>query len=161
MRLNAALLILVTAMLVSGCEKDQGLPESNQGQATITEGAYGTLLFREGNCMPVIDPTVCKEYPVKRKIYFYEATNESEAVPAASHSTFYTTVSSTLVATVETNSTGFFQVHLHPGKYSMFIKEDGKLWANGIDEQDHIMPVTINANALTEKNIVIDYKAVY
>ena len=161
MKITSLLLVMLTALFLSGCEKDQGITSSGQTQPTITEGVHGTLIFREGNCMPIVDPNVCKEYPVKRKIYIYEAVDESAAAPYPSHSTFYVSVNSNLVATAESNESGFYQLSLAPGKYSIFIKEDGKLWANGHDGEDHIMPVTVTQNALSQMNIVIDYKAAY
>lgn len=159
MKILSALILF--ALLLSGCEKDKGLPEANQGQQTIQQGVSGTLLFREGNCMPIINPDECKEYPVKRKVYIFEAAKQNDAVPAGSDPGFYSSVNTGLVTIVESNSTGFFQVVLDPGHYSLFIKEENKLWANGFDGQGYFTPVTITENSVSERNIVIDYKAVY
>jgi hypothetical protein len=159
--MKKVLFLLVVVPAALSCSKDKDITQANTGLVTISQGVYGTLLFREGNCMPVIDPNACKEYFVKRKIFIYEAATESDAVPATSYSTFYTSAGTPLVATAESNSSGFFEVSLTPGKYSIFIKEDGKLWAKGIDDQEHIMPVTVTQGTAVQRNIVIDYKAVY
>lgn len=130
---------------------------------SIDEGIWGNVLYWEGDFMPG-DPTGTKT-PVARTIHIYETTTESEAA-RIDNTTFFEYVDTQLVLVVYSESDGTFQAQLPPGEYSVFVLEDGKLWAN-LKEIDYetgvstINPVAVDDDRLSEFNIDIDYAAAY
>src|SRR3546814_18096715 len=57
-----------------------------------------------------------------------------------------------LVTKVESDKDGFFQVKLKPGKYSMFIEEDGRLYANLTGRNGEILASTVDSGWVTLTN---------
>ncbi len=134
----------------------------NSKKVTIASGIWGTVSFTEGNCMPVIPPASnsCKSCPVQRRIKIYEYTLISNATPSANSSVFFDSFNSTLVAQVETDENGFFQISIPPGHYSVAVVENGKLYVGGLDGQGGLDPVNF-INGLQNININMTYKAVF
>ena len=110
--------------------------------------------------MPIVDPKGAKITPVIREIYIYEPTDDSMVEPS-NVGTFFTSINSTLIATIQSDSDGFFQVSLTPGKYSFFVKEDTLFYANRWDGDGHILSAIVTENSVTKNQIDITYKAVY
>ncbi len=134
-------------------------PPDNEYKVTITQGVWGNVWFWKGDFMPFIDPNRAKIYPVIRKIYVYEATNDS-MVERASF-TFFRKINSELITTVSSGIDGFYEVSLPPGKYSFFVKEDSLFYANGWDGEGDILSATVTENNTTKRQIDITYAAVY
>src|SRR5688572_24995513 len=141
-----ALILLIT--IIQGCDKDkeeepdcnmQEVNEKNANKVTIKNGVWGTIAFTEGNCMPVVDPAVCKTCPVKRTVQIYEFTRQHQADPAII-TRFYNSFSTRLVSEVITDNDGFFQTELPAGDYTIVIVENGKLYANNFDGGGGISP---------------------
>ncbi|AKD03502.1 hypothetical protein POKO110462_06080 [Pontibacter korlensis] len=172
MRAASAILTLAFSVLAfSGCSKEdepeitsqwvnntERLLLLNQDKVTITEGVAGTLTLIEGNCMPIIDEnSTCKEYPVKRSIKIYPYTTIQDV---EQHDQKYYTINARPILTVSSDAEGFYQAKLPAGTYSVFVVEDGKLYANGIDGQGGINPVLVEPNKVSNFNLRLDY-AVY
>jgi hypothetical protein len=166
------LICFLNLILLSSCEtnneKDdiiqsintEDLIKSNTLKVSLNTGIAGTLLKKEGNCMPMIGGsgnTSCKTYPVRRTImiYNYSTTNDVDG-----WAPFYKTVHSKLVAQVNADQDGFFQVAVDPGKYSIFIKENNSFYANSYDAQSGIQPVTVASDSMNIITLILDY-AVY
>ena len=132
------------------------LHEHNQNKISITEGIWGTLVQREGDCMPGIigevRPNPCKLFPVKREILIYEYTKWNEAMLSDNSFVFYAKVYTKLVAKTMPDNEGFFQLKLKPGKYSVFVKEKGLLYANSGDGQGGIAPIIVEHSKISELN---------
>jgi hypothetical protein len=77
------------------------------------------------------------------------------------HSQFYYQINSKLVSSVESDLTGFFQIELDPGKYSLFVWEDTCYYSNGFDGQGNIYPVEVDSCAISEVRFDITYEAAY
>ncbi|WP_423128647.1 hypothetical protein [Gaoshiqia sp. Z1-71] len=133
----------------------------NQEKITIQQGFAGTLIMKEGNCMPMVglnpSDNGCRSYPVKRTIRIYEYTTADDV---EGYGPFFTAVNTLLRQRITTDHEGFFQVKLSPGTYSVFIEEDNKLYANSWDGQGGIRPVTVTKGQLGYEQLTIDY-AVY
>jgi hypothetical protein len=135
---------------------------------TISRGVYGNVLFTEGNCMPLIIDTTppnglqCRTYPVVRKVRIYKYTQQKDAIqpPSSMSGEFYSRFRTLLVAEIETDICGFFQISLPQGKYSMAVVENGLLYANGSDSQGGIHPFTVG-NGVIRTDLNITYKAIY
>ena len=145
----------------TGCDLSKALTD-NEGKVTITTGVWGTVYFTEGNCMPIVDPhnTTCKSCPVKRTVQIYAYTKTSQALPNPNYGTLFDSFTTQLIKEVEADHNGFFEASLPAGKYTIAIKENGKLYANGGDGQGGITPVEV-VDGATKYNVDINYKATY
>jgi hypothetical protein len=139
----------------------ESVDERNEGNSkiSITEGIWGTVLQREGNCMPFIggvNPNPCKIFPVEREIWVYEyAIYEKDAIPITF--VFYEQVNTKFVSKTTSDEEGFFELELKPGKYSVFVIEKGLLYARGSDGYGGICPVTVEMSKVTERKLEINY----
>ncbi len=131
----------------------------NATKVTITTGIWGTVSSMEGNCMPPIGST-CKNCAVQRTIKIYQYTTLSNATPSANSSIFYDSFNTALIAQVNADSEGFFQVNLPVGNYTIAIVENGKLYANGFDGNGGISPFSYS-NGIQKINLTMTYKAVF
>lgn len=160
-------ILLVTA---SSCRKEipvestncdiQKVYADNATKVTITNGIWGTVSAMEGNCMPIVPPslTSCKNCPVKRTVKIYQYTLISDATRSNNSPIFFESVNTPLVTEIETDVNGFFQTNITPGKYTIVIVENGKLYANGTDGQGGLSPVTITSGT-QQVNLIMNYKA--
>jgi hypothetical protein len=181
MKKLAGLLLMV--VIIQGCHKQKSDPETscdvqktmteNTGKLTIPLGIWGTVYFTEGNCMPMVvcnpdgtllSTTTCKSCPVKRTVQIYAYTKTSQALPYPNYGPLFDSFSTQLIKEVETDNQGFYQVSLPAGIYTIAIKENGKLYANGGDGQGGITPVEVGGPTKygpTNYNVNINYKASY
>jgi hypothetical protein len=165
------LICFLNLILLTSCEtkKDQEdkiqlintdeLIKNNALKVSLNVGVAGTLLKKDGNCMPMIGSsnTSCRTYPVIRTIliYDYTTTNEVDGWGPS-----YKSVHSKLIAQCNADQDGFFQVAVDPGKYSIFIKENDNFYANSSDGQGGIHPITVENDSVNIMTLVLDY-AVY
>lgn len=137
------------------------LLEKNALKVTIKTGLSGTLLMKEGNCMPMlgVNPfnNSCKTYPVSRTILIYEYTQQHDVT---GYGTSYKSVNSKFICNSDADDEGFFQMTLAPGKYSVFIWGKDKYYANSYDGQSGIYPIVIINDSVSIIMPTIDY-AVY
>lgn len=143
---------------IFGCGNDKA-PRLQNEKVTISEGVWGQLRYREGNFMPGSGCTSGRIMAVQRTVLFYELTPDS-LVTRPLHDPFVSEIQTELVDSVRSDPSGFFQVILPPGQYSMFVREDTLLYANGGDSRG-IYPVTVDPGKATAVAFDIDYNAVY
>jgi len=163
-------LSIILIMAFTQCEKsDCRLPEwtnniselydYNSEKVSISQGIAGTLTQAEGNCMPVIDLNGdCMEFPVSREIHLYEYTTLDDVVQDSPG--FYSEVNTNKIGQITADEEGFFELQLEEGVYSVFVKEDGKLYANSFNGQGGIQTIEILSIKVSTLNLKIDY-AVY
>lgn len=152
----AQILVSLLLMLFAGIR---------QQAPAVSQGILGTLTVREGNFMPgpdrktKVQPIAAPDGKVApREIHVYELTNLKQVKASGP---FYSNFTTNLVAKVTSSEDGLFRVALRPGKYSVFTKEPGGLFANRLDGDGNIHPVEVTENRLTLIDFVIDYKASY
>lgn len=135
---------------------------NNEKKVTITQGIWGTLSNISGNCMPTIPAynSSCKHCPESRTVRIYQYTLFSQATPSTGSATFFTSFNTPLVAQVDADEEGFFQVQIPPGHYSIAIVIDGKLYANTLDDAGGLNPVTFSGGK-QNFNVVMTYGAVF
>ena len=157
-----AVVLSVGLLLASSCTGEQGwtnrtadLRIHNRAKVSVGEGIWGTLVKTEGNCMPVVDRTKCREYPVQREIVVHEYTKRDDTLHESLP--FFDEVYTALVATVTSDEEGFFEYELEPGKYSVLVRESDHLYANGFDGQGGIAPVTVEPSKVSEVFLNLDY----
>ncbi|MFN2438186.1 MAG: hypothetical protein ABR503_03235 [Chitinophagaceae bacterium] len=162
---------LFIVIFIFGCNKDrtthtgcniQQAYADNAKKVTITNGIWGTVSSMEGNCMPVVSPTnsTCKNCPVKRTVKIYQYTLFSNATPSGNSTIFFDSFNTPLVAEVNTDDNGFFQVNIPSGNYTIAVVENGKLYANERDGQGGLNPFSFSSGA-QNVNVTMRYKAVF
>ena len=137
-------------------------PPDNHEKVTIAQGVWGNVWFWEGDFMPTTDPgghggTIT---PVVRTVLVYELTSLAQ-VDQVSYSPFYRAIRTTFVDSTRSDASGFFQLALHPGQFSLFVREDSMYYANGFDGVGNIVPVTIPQDSVRQVQLDITYKATY
>lgn len=144
-----------------GCDMNKVYTD-NAKKVTITVGVWGTVSNMEGDFMPMVPPcNSCGHHcPVQRTVKIYDYTLFSEGITSEPYSGFYDSLKTSLIAQVDTDADGFFQVDIPPGHYSMMVVENGKLYANLMDGQGGINPFTLTTG-IENVNIVMTYKATF
>ena len=132
------------------------LHSHNKEKIGITEGIWGTLVKTEENCLPPVDAnSACDQYPVIREIAIYEYTTVDKTKYSGNA---FSEISTKLIATTTCDEEGFFELALPPGRYSVFVKENGYLYANRFDGKAGIAPVTVESSVVSEFNLNLLYR---
>jgi len=104
--------------LMLGCG---GMTTSPEATATLT----GTLTLREGDCMPPTNPTFCKISTPSRAVYLFPVQHFDESAHA-----FPTSIDAAPVAQTTSDGQGRYTMHAPPGRWSVFVEDQGHLYAN-------------------------------
>lgn len=139
---------------VNSCYSKQD-PPRNTAKVSIEQGIWGDIWFWKGNFMPVGRGDICQ---VQRRVYIFEPTTR-ENVEQVGYSPFFTNVHTNLITTVDSDVSGFFQVELDPGTYSLFIKEGDNYYSNSYGPGGEIFPVTVTEGEVSEVLINITTEA--
>ena len=130
---------------------------------TITEGVYGTVVERYGNWMPIIGESSKRGgiRHLQREIYVYERTRYQDLDDAIRyHKLTPDNIPTRLVAKTTSSRSGFFQIQLAPGDYSIFILDAGKLYYRISDGEGGLQPLTVEPGETTNIELILD-NAVY
>jgi hypothetical protein len=122
--------------------------------ADIKQGLYGCCTLRTGNCMPIIDTNKCKWYGIKKIIFVYEATKESQTIKIGSN--WYSKINTRLIAQTQSDSNGCYQIFLPAGKYSVLISENGKYYCTSWGSNKLLCPVTIDSNKVIKHDLLMN-----
>ncbi|MEW6686966.1 MAG: hypothetical protein AB1393_12310 [Candidatus Edwardsbacteria bacterium] len=157
------LVFLISSVLIFSCTKKlmspkPGIqyPPDTRSQVTIVQGVWGNVWFWKGNFMP--GSATGTITPVVRQVFVYKPVH-IDSVVTVGYSPFYLAIHGTLVATTTSNNTGFFQMVLDTGKYSLFVKEDTLYYANLFDGEGYILPAKVARDSVTKVQIDITYEA--
>lgn len=148
------LILVITLFCLSRCSA-----QLKEGLFSVKQGITGRVLWKEGNQMPSPDrPAGSNGIPVERELAVYKLTrlNETET-----NGPFFTHIKTELVAKVKSTKTGYFEIALPPGKYSLFSVEPKGLFASITDGNQHIYPVEVKEGSVSPVVFVINYKASY
>jgi hypothetical protein len=160
--LRGSLFIAVTLIVIAGCRslgKDSKQMEAGCKQP-LQQGLQGKVVFKSGNLMPSPDaPAEDGGSAVEREVYIYELTQRSQT--ASEENQFFSNIQTQLVKKVRSDATGCFQAYLEPGRYSVFVMEKGRLYANMFDGQGNIFPVEVNKAEVTDIVFEITYEATF
>ena len=96
---------------------------------------------------------------VRREVLIYPLMNRSRLEDLEGG--FYALPDQEPLKTVSSGNDGTFSLRLDPGSYSLFVKEDGKLYANLSDGEGNVHPVEVEAGKVTEIEFKITYAAYY
>jgi len=170
-RMKTILPAAVYILLLTSCHKNETPPApscnientrtANEAKVSITNGIWGTVSSMEGNCMPMIGPgpSACSHCPVKRTVKIYELATYHQATPQDLHG-FYTSINTPLVKELETDSQGFYQIDLAPGRYTVVIVENNKLYTFGFNSDGSLSPVHFEGGLL-KTDLSMMYKAAF
>jgi hypothetical protein len=128
-------------------------PSDNHEKVTIPQGVWGNVTFWEGDFMPSTDKNPRgRIYPVVRDVFIYEATRMDSAVRPKTdpYGGFFEYLLTRQIASTRSDESGFYEVSLLPGKYSIFIKEGDYYYATGFDSQQHLNPFFVASDSVTE-----------
>lgn len=128
------------------------------------------MLYWKGDFQPkVSDPDVPyiktdndgKITPVIREIYFFKPTNIQILTASPAYTPFYFSIPTEFVAKTRSDSSGFYQIALPPGNYSVFVKEKDKYYASRFDGYGQLNPVKVTQGSVTKLLIDIQYQAAF
>jgi len=124
----------------------------------ITQGINGTITEAIGNQMPMQNAPARIANGIRTTVLVYEPTNIRQ-VSRSGTAPLYTAISTKLVASVDTDSTGAFAVSLPAGSYSLFVKHGKELYANLFDTNNNIALFTVEEGKITKANLTVSLKA--
>lgn len=150
------LFFLFSILLISGACSSMKKAAGND----IKQGIQGTVTEQIGNQMPMkgAEPPVPRG--VKTTVFIYEPTRLAD-VQQLGGSPIYTAIRTKWVASVETDSTGAFQVALPVGSYSLFVKQGNQFYANLFDSLNRIALFEVEEGKLTNAKLSVSSKATF
>lgn len=148
-------ILFVTCFIFFACS-----PGKKASSSTIKQGITGRITRERGNRMPMVDGPRGAAGGILTTVFVYMPTNISQ-VTRIGTSPIYTAINTTLVASVNTDSTGAFTLALPPGTYSVFIKREKQFYANLFDSNNNIALFTVEAGKLTKVNLTVNSSATY
>lgn len=128
--------------------READLLAHNLQKITLEEGIAGTVLIREGDCMPRPFPGAdCFLFPARKMVEIFEKTHLSQL--SGRTGPLRSKINAERIASVRSDNEGFFEYALPPGTYSVFIvTPDGRYVVSGSDGQGFVNTVTIEADAI-------------
>lgn len=126
----------------------------------ITQGIKGLITEATGNKMPMKGASPSMPKGILTTVLVYEPTNIRQ-VSRSGSSPLYTAISTKLVASVDTDSTGAFAISLPAGSYSIFIKQGEQFYANLFDTNNNIALFTVQEGKITEARLTVSLRANY
>ncbi|QJD95539.1 hypothetical protein HH214_06465 [Mucilaginibacter robiniae] len=129
------------------------------GSIHLSSGIEGHIYQATGNHMPMrgkaIEPS---NKSLNCRINIYQATTIAHTT---GHLPLFTQINTHLVASLHTDSTGYYQVKLPVGKYSVFIRQDSSYFAAETDGQGILNPVEVKTQQLTRRDFTVTLQAAY
>jgi len=127
---------------------------------SISEGIAGSIVFKQGefDATGKLSSEEGVLFGIERKVYIYVQAN-TRAVDMA-EGDFVNNVYEKLIDSLQSNQDGHFEKTIKPGKYSLFILENNRLYSK-VDDNGFYFPVTVAEDSVSTMKLEIDYKAVY
>ncbi|HYH57562.1 MAG TPA: hypothetical protein VD772_13175 [Anseongella sp.] len=117
------------------------------------------MLFESGNQMPSPGLQRAPGKGVKRQLLVYDLIRQDELEGEGNG--FYREPPDPPLKTASSNADGSFRIQLDPGKYTLFVREKGKLYANRSDGDGNIFPVEVKRGEISVVEFRISYDAYY
>jgi hypothetical protein len=164
-RIALVLAAVGASLTVGGCRNESTSPCQSAGTAypprnddcvTIAEGLWGDVWFWDGDFMPVCPAGSVT--PAVREIRIHQVARLDDVTPGP-RASFYASVHTPLVATVQSDRFGFFEAELPPGAYSVFSVEDTLLYASGFGGEGEINPAEVLPGRVTSVRFDITWRA--
>ncbi|WP_342645764.1 hypothetical protein [Mucilaginibacter sp. CSA2-8R] len=121
------------------------------------QGVEGYIYELSGNQMPMKGkPTNSNKRGVKREVYIYQATSLQQTQGSTP---LFDKVNTQLILKTTSNIEGRYKAYLPAGNYSVFIKENGKLFAAETDATGILNLIAITLNEMTHRDVTITVNA--
>lgn len=161
---NLLLLLLLSAILFS-CREPKNLKGSNQlknipDKDSSAQGISGKILFKEGKFL--LNGEISENgsiYAVQRPVFICELTNTKEV--EMWDGDFVKSIYTEVMDTLYSDENGSFFARLAPGKYSIFIQENERLYSKLDQNEEYYFPVAVSPDSVTKVVFEIDYMAKY
>lgn len=148
------MLSALTLFITVSCKTQKTVNSKN-----IRQGVEGYIYELTGNQMPMKGkPANSGKHGVKREIYAYRATTLQQVQGSTP---LFDKVNTTLVLKIMSDKDGHYEASLPIGSYSVFVKEDGKLFASETDGAGILNPITVTHNTITHRDITITVNAAF
>ncbi len=140
------------------------LIENNRSLRTIHQGIFGTVTWWSGDFMPTIDgdgPSGTIN-PYSDSVFVFEAFKSGDTALYDGFGGSVWNVTAPLLGSTLSTSTGFYQIPLSPGEYSVFFRVSGDTLYGGSGAGDGtIMKVTIPEGTAVEFDYGITLEATF
>ena len=103
-------------------------------------------------------PANSNKHGVKREIYIYKAASVQQTQGSTP---LFDKVNTPLVLKTMSDKNGYYKASLPAGTYSVFIKENEKLFAAETDGAGILNLVTVTPNNITHRDITITVNAAF
>lgn len=110
--------------------------------------------------MPSPDLPTSSPKGIQTTVFVYEPTNITQVIREG-NTPLYTSISTKMVASIETDSTGAFMLALPVGSYSIFVKQGKGFYANLFDTKNNIALFEVEADKLTTVKLTVSSKAAF
>jgi hypothetical protein len=154
----AKLFILALCIIEPHCEMHiADLTEDDPLRITIHQGVAGRVWFQTGDLFwggPL------RSTPVKREVLVHTLTRSDSVLPPRA-ADFFTQILTSFAGKSSSNDSGFYQISLPPGHYSVFVREDTLLYAGSCDGQGYFQPVLVKPDSVSWLDIKIHYQVLY
>ena len=166
---------LLVAFFLLGCTEDddrspsaysylQDLIDHNRSLRTINQGVFGTVSWWSGDFMPTIDgcgPSGTIE-GYSDSVFVYSAFKFSDTLLFDGQFGTFLNVTAPLFGKTLSTSTGFYQISLPPGDYTILFRVSGDtLWGGYGAGDGSVMKVTIQESVATEFDCGITLNAYF
>lgn len=128
----------------------------------IPVGIMGTISEVKGNQMPGPGRVRTGKTPVSRVLCVYPLSKTEDFKIDDANPIFSLRHQKTNpLATVRSRPDGCYNLRLKPGRYSIVVIENNKLYANIIDGDGYVNPVTVLPGEMTQFDVIINWQATY
>lgn len=159
MHLWILFLSALSLLVHPGDGKKQKLkPRISNCQREVKTGIRGKVLFLKGNQMPGPGRNPNSGLGVIRQIGIFERTTLNQVEPAPEGG-FYSKIKTKCIRKVWSDKNGCFIQALPPGKYSLFVKENGMWYANSFGGDGEIFEVEVREGSCTQVEFKVSYAA--
>jgi hypothetical protein len=148
-----ALIIITTTITACFSTKKLSITSASQG-------IKGYVFENQGNRMPMkgIEQKISKGFACT--VLVFEPTSINETTPH-NISNLYEIIHTKQVASVDTDSSGYFSVDLPVGEYSLFIRLGNKYYSNLFNQFNQIGLFEVLPDKYTEAKLIMNRGATY
>lgn len=151
-------LVLITSGLFA--QKSRSVRKPVNHSQVAKQGICGTVVEKRGNHMPGPDRPTPTGRPVERDVLIYPVLTTDQVT--ATDDGFYSNIPGQPVKTVRSDKQGRFCVYgLPAGTYSVLVREPKGLYANLLDIDGRINPITVKKQRVANVAIQITHQAVF
>jgi hypothetical protein len=133
-------------------------PERNHDRVTIQQGIAGDVWFWEGDFMPMCPRGTVRAVAREMRVYELTPADSVEWIERDG-GLFIRSLPSALIAAARSDSSGFFEIALPVGRYTLLALEDSLLYGNSVDGEGNLSSVEVWDRAVTDLVFGINYRA--